>query len=148
MIWLIVRAVSPCPRPEPLPFLKIPGKGFGPQDAQALTSSSDSDGHMPINVCVNSYLSFVSTAGTSKTRFTQHFAQVWPWLYVYLCHLAERCRSAVACAPCLALMTLQEGMPGQTKSLHQSPRNQVFSLHKARGPLQVLRREKASCICM
>lgn len=120
MIWLIVRAVSPCPCPEPLPFLKIPGKGFGPQDAQALTSSSDSDGHMPINVCVNSYLSFVSTAGTSKTRFTQHFAQVWPWLYVYLCHLAERCRSAVACAPCLALMTLQEGMPGQTNKIPSS----------------------------
>lgn len=84
------------------------------------TSSSNSDGHMTVVLCIDSYPCFVSILGTTNISFTQRFAHAWAWPQFYLCHLAERCRFVVACAPCLALVTLQECMPGRTDGILSS----------------------------
>lgn len=103
------------------------------------TSSSNFEGHVCWHVHWQLPM-FCFCCGNHKDNFTQHFARAWAWPRFYLCHLAERCWLVVACAPRLALVTLQECMPGQTDGILSSIPKRPSTITTQRQGAIVVRR--------
>lgn len=128
------------PTSRTLSILHIPGKEVKPHDFSAAPHPALTLKVTSVDTCTDSYPCFASVVGTTKTSFTQHFARAWAWPRFYLCHLAERCWLVVACAPRLALVTLQECMPGQTDGILSSIPKRPSTITTQRQGAIVVRR--------
>lgn len=120
MIQIIVRNLFLCAYVQNPFHLAYSREEVKPHDFSAAPHPALTLKVTSVDTCTDSYPCFASIVGTTKTSFTQHFSRAWAWPRFYLCHLAERCRLVVACAPRLVLVTLQECMPGQTDGILSS----------------------------